>query len=499
MAKNSKNLSDNSTSTHSLSATPVKQANSASAEASVPVVTVLGHVDHGKTTLLDAIRKTNVASREHGGITQKIGASQVEILHEGKERKVTFIDTPGHEAFMQMRGRGAKVADIGLLIISSVDGIMPQTKESIKILKTSNIPYIVVLTKSDVADKNVEKVKGQLLKEEVMLESQGGDVPVIEVSAKTNQNIKELLDLILLVSDMHPVEISEIFKGVVIESRLDPKAGPRATVVIKSGKLALRDEIVSGEVVGRVRTLINDKAEQLKEANTGDAIEVLGFEKVPAVGSIVYKKGQEVKAEEEAKSSGEAFREGSENLLRVVIVADSYGSLEAIVNAVEEKINIVSKKTGEITPADVMFAKSTGAIILGFNAKISPAIEKQSREEKVLIRNYPLIYEMISEIEDFLEGKRLSLEEKIFGRAKILASFPFDKQKVIGIAVLEGRVAKGDRIRIERDNVSVGEGMIASVRQGKDQISKVETGSEAGVLLANDLDFQVGDVLICHG
>ncbi|HKC14904.1 MAG TPA: translation initiation factor IF-2 [Patescibacteria group bacterium] len=481
------------------SPTPVKQASSTSSEVSAPVVTVLGHVDHGKTTLLDAIRKTNIATREHGGITQKIGASQVEIVHEGQKRKITFIDTPGHEAFMQMRGRGVKVADIGLLVVSLVDGVMPQTKESIKILKTANIPYIVVLTKSDVPDKNAEKVKGQLLKEEVLLEGQGGDVPVIEVSAKTNQNIKELLDLILLVQDMHPLPVGDKFKGIVIESRLDTKAGPRATVIVKSGKLSLRDEIISGEVNGRVRTLINGNAEQLKEAITGDGVEVLGFEKVPTVGSIVHKKGEEVEKEEDSKASVEAFRKGSEDLLRVVIVADSYGSLEAITNAVEEKINIVSKKTGEVTPADLMFAKSTGAIILGFNAKISPSLEKTAREEKILIRNYPLIYEMIAEIEDFLEGKRLSLEEKIFGRAKILASFPFDKQKVIGIAVLEGRVAKGDRVRIERDDISVGEGTIASVRQGKDQISKIEAGAEAGVLLANDLDFQVGDMLISHG
>ncbi len=483
MAKNSKNLSSNSTSVHSLG---------------TPVITVLGHVDHGKTTLLDAIRKTNIATREHGGITQKIGASQVEIVHEKQKRKITFIDTPGHEAFMQMRGRGAKVADIGLLVVSAVDGVMPQTKESIKILKASGIPYIVVLTKSDVPDKNVEKVKGQLLKEEVLLEGQGGDVPVVEVSAKANDNIKELLDLILLVSDMHPIQASDTFKGVVIESRLDTKAGPRATVVIKGGKLSLRDEIVSREVSGRVRTLINDKGEQVKTASIGDAIEVLGFEKVPIVGSIINKKGEKIEKEEDQKSSVEAFREGSEELLRVIIVGDSYGSLEAIVAAVEEKINIVSKKTGEVTPADIMFAKSVGAIILGFNAKITPQIEKLAREEKVLVRNYNLIYEMIAEIEDFLEGKRLSLEEKIFGKAKIQASFPFDKQKILGVAILEGRLAKGDRIRIERDDNSIGEGTIASVRQGKEQVSKVEAGAEAGIMLANDLDFQVGDMVISH-
>lgn len=473
--------------------------NKASDQPVTPVVTVLGHVDHGKTSLLDAIRKTNIVVREHGGITQKIGASQVEIEHEKKKRKITFIDTPGHEAFMQMRGRGAKVADIGLLVVSSVDGVMPQTKESIKILKDSKIPYIVVLTKTDVAEKSIEKVKGQLLKEEVMLEGKGGNVPVIEVSAKTGQNIRELLDLILLVSDMHPVKISNQFKGVVIESKLDSKAGPKATLVVKGGKLALRNEVISEKISGRVRTLINDKGEQLKEAGAGEAIEVLGFEDVPVVGSIIYKKNEKPEEQISEISSVKAFREGSENLLRVLIVADSYGSLEAIAAKVEEKINIVSQKTGEVTPADVDFAKSVGAIILGFNAKISPAVEKLVRDEKIIFRNYNLIYEMLDEIEDFLEGKRLSLEPKILGKAKILASFPFDKKKILGISVLEGRIAKGDRVQINRNDSLVGEGTIVSLRKGKEQASKAETGEEAGILLSNEFDFRVGDMVISQG
>lgn len=465
---------------------------------STPVVTVLGHVDHGKTSLLDAIRKTNIVAKEHGGITQKIGASQVQIENVGESRKITFIDTPGHEAFLQMRGRGAKVADIGLLVVSAVDGVMPQTEESIKILKSAGIPYIVVLTKTDIPEKNIEKVKGQLIKEEVLIEGKGGDVPVIEVSAKTGQNIKELLDLILLVSDLHPSASSGQvpFRGVVIESKLDSKAGPKATIVIKGGKLASRDEVVSEKVSGRVRTIINDKGEQLKEAGTGDAVEVLGFEEVPVIGSMVYKKSEKIEAAASEESQVLAFREGSENLLRVILVADSYGTLEAIVAKVEEKINIVSKKTGEVTPADMDFAKSVGAIILGFNAKISPAVEKTAREEKIIFRNYNLIYEMIDEIEDFLEGKRLSLEPKILGRAKIQAEFPYEKKKILGIAVLEGRVAKGDKVQVTRDESLIGEGTIVSVRQGKEQTSKVEKGEEAGILLSNEFDFRVGDMVV---
>ncbi len=476
-----------------------KEKKLSNSSSSIPVITVLGHVDHGKTTLLDAIRKTNIAEREHGSITQKIGASSVEIQHEGKTRKITFIDTPGHEAFMQMRGRGAKVADIGLLVVSAVDGVMPQTKESIKTLKEAKIPYIVVLTKSDVVEKNMEKVKGQLLKEEVMLEGKGGYVPVIEVSAKTGSNIKELLDLILLVSDMSGSKVqSKNLEAVVIESRLDPKAGPRVTIVIKGGNISLRDELTTTDSNARVRTIINDKGEHLNSAGVGDAVEILGFEKTPAVGSLVYKKDEKPQVQAQIEDIPKKELEG-EDSLKVIICADSSGSLEAIQMAISSKIVVVSKKTGDIEPSDVLFAKGTGAIILGFNIKIKPEVQKLAEEEKVLIRNYKLIYEMIDEIEDFLEGKRLSLVEKVLGRAKILASFPFNKQKVLGVAVLEGRIARGDKIRVERDEKNVGESTIASLRQGKEQISKVEKGAEAGILPSSELDFQVGDMLISHG
>ncbi len=488
MDKTGKNLSSNKTSDQSVT----------------PVVTVLGHVDHGKTSLLDAIRKTNIVAREHGGITQKIGASQVEVQNSGKLRKITFIDTPGHEAFMQMRSRGAKVADIGLLIVSSVDGVMPQTRESIKILKDSKIPYIVVLTKSDLAEKSIEKVKGQLLKDEVMLEGKGGDVPVIEVSAKTGQNIKELLDLILLVSDMHPFVTSssgqaQEFKGVVIESKLDPKAGPKATVVIKGGKLAIRDEISADNIKAKIRSLINDKGVQVKEAEIGDAVEILGFEKVPTVGSIVQKGAVSTPVRQASSASAEASAPRAEALLNVILVADNFGSLEAIIEAVKDKVSILLQKTGNVEPSDILFAKSVGAVILSFNIKPDKNIEKMAQDEKVLLRNYNLIYEMLDEIDDFLEGKRLSLEPKILGKAKILASFPFDKKKIMGISVLEGRMAKGDRVQVNRNDSLVGEGTIVSLRKGKEQASKAETGEEAGILLSNEFDFRVGDMVISQG
>lgn len=464
-----------------------------------PVVTVLGHVDHGKTSLLDSIRKTSIAEREHGGITQKIGASSIEIEHEGKKRSITFIDTPGHEAFKLMRGRGIQAADIALLVVSSTDGVMPQTKESIQLIKVSKLPYIVVLTKADLAEKQLEKTKGQLLKEEVALEGQGGDVPLIEVSAKTNTNIKELLDLILLVNDMGKHEVADKFKGIVIESKLDPKAGAKATIVIKGGKVSLRDEITADGTRAKVRSILSTEGKMKDSATAGEAIEILGFEKVPRVGSVVEQASDVPAKEEEAQTFGTVPNFDEDNRLRIILVTDTLGSLEAIEASLGERVYTVLSKTGDIESSDVMFAKSTGAVIIGFNAKVKNDIQKLAENEKVLVRNYTLIYEMLAEIEDFLEGKAESLKEKILGKAQILASFPFDKQKVLGIKVLEGRVAKGDKIRLIRDKETVvGESSVSSLRQGKDQISKAEQGEEAGILLSTSLDFNLGDVLISH-
>src|SRR3989344_2853633 len=480
-----------------------------------PVVVVVGHVDHGKTTLLDTIRKSNIAQREHGGINQRIGASKIEFINEGEKRAITFIDTPGHEAFSNMRGRGVQAADIGLLIVSSTDGVMPQTKESIKFLKEAGTPFIVVLTKSDLPQKNPEKAKRELLKAGVLLEGYGGDVPVIEVSAKTNTNIKELLSLILLVFEMSSVGLGSSeegeFKGVVIESKRDQRIGPVSTVVIKDGTLSVRDEIFADEIIGKVKSLTDTLGKRIDRATVGEAVEVLGFKKVPQVGSIVLKKGSEVGTKVGAEVAHNPVRRGvssprqigspdEENpLLSIIICADTLGSLEAIVNALPSQINIVSQKTGDISPADLLLAKSVSAIVLGFNIKIKPEILKLAKTEKVLAKNYSLIYELINEITDVLEGRELSLVEEILGRAKVIAEFPFKKTKVMGVAVLEGRVAKGDKIRLVRKDEVIGNSVISSLRQGKDSISKVEKGNEAGIIISPSLDFTIGDMVISHG
>ncbi len=468
-----------------------------------PVIAVLGHVDHGKTTLLDAIRKTSIAEREHGGITQKIGASKVEVLHDKQKRYITFIDTPGHAAFSKMRGRGAMASDIGLLVISAADGVMPQTKESIQLLKASGIPFIVVFTKSDLESAQIEKVKQQVIKEGVLLEGFGGDTPYILVSAKTGSNIKELLDLILLVFDLHPkdpVVTQKPLGAIVIESRLDQKSGPRATIVVKEGTIRLRDELVAQDVLAKVRTLTDDIGNHLTQATVGDAVEILGFEKVPAVGSIVSKKGEEKGSIVQTQATELQKKErGHVSPLSVIVSADTLGSLEAILAALPKDITVVSQKTGEISEADVLLAKSTGAIILGFNTKVRSDVEKLAFVEKVLLHNYTIIYELIDEVKDALEGKLLAGVERILGQAKILATFPFEKTTVLGIKIVSGRVAKGDKVRIERDGAVVGESTIVSLRIGKEQISKVETGKEAGIIIFPLLDFTIGDMVICHG
>lgn len=474
-----------------------------------PVVAVLGHVDHGKTTLLDAIRKTSIAEREHGGITQKIGASSIELIHEGKKRTITFIDTPGHEAFSQMRGRGAQVADLALLVIAATEGLKPQTKESIDILKKTNTRFIVVLTKADLPTKNTDKVKQELLKEQITLEEYGGQTPVIEVSAKTNYNIKELLDLILLVFDLHKTAQTADVKNqgleaIVIESKLDPKAGPKATIVIKKGTIKVRDEIQADGITGKVRMLINDKGQQFKEARLGDAIEILGFDSVPSVGSIITHKSNIVMQKEPQALALPLKREllyqrkEKEKGISVIIVADTQGSLEAILSALPEEVKSISQKTGEVSEADILLAKSTGSIVLSFNTKIRPEILRLAMTEKVLLRNYTIIYEMLDEVRDALEGKLQAQMEQIYGKALVQAKFPFEKTEAYGIRVSEGRVARGDKIRALRGTSIIGETTVSSLRIGKNPASKVEKGHEAGILIATAIDIQVGDMLLSH-
>lgn len=475
-----------------------------------PIVTILGHVDHGKTTLLDFIRKTAVAAKEHGGITQAIGAYQVEA--EGK--KITFIDTPGHAAFEKMRSRGAQVADIAVLVVAVEDGVMPQTVEAIKHIQSANVPMIVAANKIDLPGIDVkvqlEKLKKQLSDNKVLVEEYGGDVPLVPLSAKTGKGVDELLSMINLVAEMHELKADETkpAAAVVIESHLDKYKGPLATLIIKDGTLKKGDKISMGSVEGKVKGMFDFNGVSLEKAGPSTPVEVLGFESTPPVGA---KSGEEAaaKRESDTKTLVERLRESGEEVLNVVVKADKEGSLEAIEGALEEfnkekaQIKILSAGTGEIDDGDIKIGMSGKAVVIGFNIGIRPTAQRLAETEHVLVRNYTVIYELIDEMKEVVEGiLKPGVVEEVFGRAQIVAEFPFGKsERIAGCKVLEGQISKGPKVRIVRGDPStssgqviVGEGKIKSLKKVREEVSKVEKGQECGMIFDN-LDFQVGDLV----
>ncbi|MBI4036448.1 translation initiation factor IF-2 [Candidatus Daviesbacteria bacterium] len=471
-----------------------------------PIVTILGHVDHGKTTLLDFIRKSSVAAKEHGGITQHIGAYQVE--HDGK--LITFIDTPGHAAFEKMRSRGAKVADIAVLVVAVDDGVMPQTIEAIKHIQEAKVPMIVAINKTDLPGINVkvqlEKIKKQLSDQKVLAEEYGGDVPIISLSAKTGEGVDKLLEMISLLAELHELKSeSDIApSGVVIEANLDKSRGPLATLLIRNGTLKKGIQIIVGGVKGKIKGMFDFNGKSIEAAGPSTPVEVLGLESVPGVGATL---GQEMEQESRMKQQElsllEKLKAGESKTLKVIIKADKQGSLEAIVHSLDKinknakLIEVISSGTGDILEGDVKLASSVGAIIIGFNVKVVPTAVKMAETEHVLIRTYNIIYELLSELEDVLEGMfKVGQVEEILGKANIIAEFPFGKsERVLGCRVIEGVISKGSKIRVKRDEEVVGESKLKSLRVVKDEVQKAEKGQDCGMLFDPAIDFQIGDTV----
>lgn len=475
-----------------------------------PIVTILGHVDHGKTTLLDFIRKANVAAREHGGITQAIGAYQA--VHDGK--LITFIDTPGHAAFEKMRSRGAKVADIAVLVVAADDGIMPQTVEAIKHIQAAKVPMIVAVNKIDIPGLNLtaqlEKIKRQLSDNNVLVEEYGGDVPIIQLSAKTGDGVDKLLEMILLVAEVNEIkgDPSLPAQGVVIESNLDKSKGPVATVVVRNGTLKRGDLVVFGGVKSKVRGILGFQGDNLNEAGPSTPVELIGLEAVPAVGAVLGEEAQVV-AKAQVMSLVDKLRQEGTEKLNVIAKADKAGSLEAIEDALnafnteKETVKLVSKGTGDITEKDVELAASTKAFIVGFNVRVTPAAQKIASTELVLVRTYNIIYELLDELKDVVEGMLSGeLQEEIFGVGQIIAEFQFGKtERIAGTKILDGSLSKGPKVRVLRtiegseDSEVIGEGKIRSIKHLKEEVSKVEKGQECGILFDNPIDFKVGDII----
>ena len=485
-----------------------------------PVVTIMGHVDHGKTKLLDAIRHTNVAEGEAGGITQHIGAYQVEV----QGRKITFLDTPGHEAFTAMRARGAQVTDIAVLVVAADDGVMPQTREAVAHARAANVPIIVAINKIDLPTANPARVKQQLAENGVIVEEYGGDVPVVEVSAKQRLGIEDLLEMILLVADMHELKANPNRPaiGVIIEAKVDQRRGPVATVLVQTGTLKLNDVVVAGATWGRIRAMFDDRGRKVRRAEPSMPVEILGLENVPEAGDYLQVVEDERTAKEIAtqlalKRRAEAaearvvkldeFHKGLEigqtRELRLILKADVQGSLEAIQNALAKLnvelegvgITVVHAATGAISESDVMLAATTGAVVLGFNVRPDVAARRAAEATGVDIRYYNVIYHLLEEVRAGVTGLLApETREVIDGVAEIREIFRLPNRAVAaGLYVLNGKALRNARVRVIRDGKVIHDGTVASLRRFKEDVREVAAGYECGLTIENFNDLRVGD------
>jgi translation initiation factor IF-2 len=491
-----------------------------------PVVTIMGHVDHGKTTLLDAIRNARVVATEAGGITQHIGAYQVDV--DG--RKITFLDTPGHEAFTAMRARGAKVTDIAVLVVAADDGVMPQTKESISHARAAEVPIVVAVNKIDLADSNVDRVKGELAQEGLQPEDWGGETQFAEVSAKTQQNLDELLEKVLLVADLEleglKANPDAEASGPIIESRLDVGRGPVATMLVQRGTLKVGDTIVAGDAYGRVKALFDYKGERQEAAAPGDPIEILGLDKPPAAGELARVVANDREARELANRRGERLRreqlaavrpsggvslenlyeqlqEGEVSDLNLIIRGDVVGSVEAVVSELakfehpEVRLNVIAEGVGAITQNDIMLASASEALIVGFNVRPNAEARELASREGVEIRTYDVIYKLTEDIEQALVGKLAAVTtEQTIGEAEVRETFRASRVGTIaGCMVTDGVIRRGANVRVIRDGAVIYTTTIDSLKRFSDDAREVAEGFECGLHLERFDDVKVGDVL----
>ena len=497
---------------------PLPKEGAAAQKPRPPVITILGHVDHGKTSLLDYIRKSNIVASEPGAITQHIGAYQVEF----QGQKLTFIDTPGHEAFTALRARGAKVTDIAVLVVAADDGVMPQTIEAINHARAADVPLVVAINKIDKADADPEKAKRQLAENGVVVEEWGGDTVCVAISAKTGQGIPDLLESLLLVAEMAELKANPDApaRGVVIESRLDPNRGPLATVIVQDGTLRVGDVVVVGDTCwGKVRAMFDESGKRLKEAGPSTPVELLGLVSIPQAGDPF----NTVPSEKEAKALVEKrlreqellrtrtatlsevsaqVRTGEAKGLNLILKADAQGSVEAIRDSLEQlevgdiRVRIIHAGIGGITENDVMLALASQAVIIGFNTRVEPGAKKLAEQEGVEIRRYRVIYELLDDVQKALSGLlEPTYVEVVEGRAEVRAVFPIRGGKVAGVYVLEGKAVRGAQARVIRRGEVIHDSVVSSLKHFKDNVPEMPAGSECGVGLEGFSEFQVGDII----
>jgi len=488
-----------------------------------PVVTVMGHVDHGKTSLLDAIRKTNVAKAEAGGITQKIGAYMIETNGE----KVTFIDTPGHAAFTAMRARGAKVTDIAILVVAADDGIMPQTIEAINHIKAAEVPMIVAVNKMDTVDANIERVKSQLAENGVMPEEWGGDAIVVPISAKTGVGIDKIIENILLVAEIEELKANpnKMATGTVIEAELDKNRGPIATVLVQSGTLRVGDSIMSGLSFGKVRAMFNENGKQVKEATPSMPVAVMGFYEVPNSGdqvfavdeklskNVIAERKNKIKEEQAKKTSGvslddfmDRVNEGKLKSLNIIIKADTQGSVEALKSTLtairneEVKVSCIHSAPGNVTESDLVLAQASSAIIINFNIKVLPKIQNQADKMKVEIKQYNVIYDIVEDITNAISGMMtVKYEQVVTGHAEVRVVFKLSTNGLVaGSYVTDGKIIRSGMARLIRDGEIIADTNIAALKIVKDDKAEIQTGFECGIKLADIPNLKEGDIIECY-
>ena len=484
-----------------------------------PVVVVMGHVDHGKTSLLDAIRKTNVIEGEAGGITQHIGAYKVNI----NGRELTFLDTPGHEAFTSMRARGAQITDIAILVVAADDGVMPQTIEAINHAKVAEIPIIVAVNKIDLPGANIDRIKQQLMEYELVPEEWGGDTIFVPISAKKHLNIENLLEMVLLVADMKELKANpnKQAKGAVIEARLDKAKGPIASMLVQRGTLNIGDTIVVGKSIGKIRAMKNDKGQKVKAAGPSTPVEIMGLTDVPEAGDTFY----EVKDEKTAKHLIERRKRqereehlnnvnkvtlsnvfekmASENLkqLNIIVKADVQGTSEALKQSLEKlsndevKVKVIHYSAGAVTESDVQLAKAAKAIIIAFNVRPTSTAKEMGEREEVEVKQYSVIYQAIEDVEAAMKGMLDPVfEEKVIGEAEVRQPFRVSSVGTIaGCFVLNGKVERNAGVRVIREDVVIHEGKLVSLKRFKDDVKEVTKGFECGLQIENYNDLKEGD------
>jgi len=482
-----------------------------------PVVTIMGHVNHGKTRLLDAIRQTNVMATEAGGITQHIGAYQVKV----NGQKITFLDTPGHEAFTAMRARGAQVTDVTVLVVAADDGVMPQTLEAIDHAQAAGVPIVVAINKIDKPEANPELVKQQLADAGLVIEEWGGDTVCSQISAKEKKGIPELMESILIVAEMEDLKAnpSRPAEGVVIEAELDKTKGPLATVLVHNGTLKLGDTIVAGTTWGRLKAMFNDMGKRVRKAEPSTPVELLGLDSVPQAGDIltvvaseqqarasIQKRQLEMKQQASSVNLNNLFDQisaGQIKELNVILKTDVQGSIEPIRSSLERlgtkevQVRVIHSVSGNITESDVMLAIASKGLIIGFNTGTEPGARRLADVEGVSIRHYDVIYNLVDDVSKALKGMlEPSYIDVIEGRAEVRAIFPAVKrQKVAGVYVTEGKVSKGVSVKVKREEQVICESTVSSLRHFKDDVKEMSAGSECGVGIKDFSDFQVGDIL----